>query len=310
MQAAVQRKRGVAEDLDMRQAAAHHAAHRPQIFPGGASQPNDRRWLDSAAVMVLVPSVPRRVFPVLGARIDAVTMDEACARIAAWAAAGESRTVCICNAHSAVTASADAVFRAAVAGADMATPDGAPVAWMLRRQGVSGQRRVSGPDLMLAYLDGAAARAEPIYLYGSTPETLQALEAALKARWPALPIAGSHSPPFRAPTEAEIAADVARIHASGARTVWVSLGCPKQELWMAARRGTLMRPMIGVGAAFDFHAGTVARAPGWMQDHGLEWLHRLLSEPRRLWRRYLVTNTLFVLGAARQLVRPRRGEVR
>jgi N-acetylglucosaminyldiphosphoundecaprenol N-acetyl-beta-D-mannosaminyltransferase len=245
----------------------------------------------------------RRTLPVLGARIDAVTMDEALTRIAAWAAAGESRTVCICNAHSAVTASTDAAFREAVNGADLATPDGAPVAWMLRRQGVAGQRRVSGPDLMWAYLERAEGRREPIYLYGSTPETLAALQAALHRRFPALPIAGSWSPPFRAPTAEEIAADLERIHTSGARTVWVSLGCPKQELWMAERRGALMRPMLGVGAAFDFHAGTVARAPRWMQDNGLEWLHRLLSEPRRLWRRYLVTNTLFVLGAARQLLR-------
>jgi N-acetylglucosaminyldiphosphoundecaprenol N-acetyl-beta-D-mannosaminyltransferase len=248
----------------------------------------------------------RRTLPVLGARIDAVTMDEALARIAAWAKDGESRTVCICNAHSAVTAGTDPAFREAVNGADLATPDGAPVAWMLRRLGVAGQRRVSGPDLMLAYLAQAAARREPIYLYGSTPETLRTLEAALNRRFPALPIAGSWSPPFRAPTAEEIAADVERIHASGARTVWVSLGCPKQELWMAARRGILLRPMIGVGAAFDFHAGTVARAPRWMQERGLEWLHRLFSEPRRLWRRYLVTNTLFVLGAARQLLRGRQ----
>lgn len=248
----------------------------------------------------------RSTWPVLGASIDALSMDEACARIAEWANNGESRVVCICNAHSAVTASSNPAFRAALATADMATPDGAPVAWMLRRQGVRGQQRVSGPDLMLAYLEAAAGRGEPVYLYGSTPETLHALRSALQTRWPTLVVAGSHSPPFRTPTPAEIEADIARIHDSGARTVWVSLGCPKQELWMAARRGTLMRPMIGVGAAFDFHAGTLPRAPLWMQRHGLEWLHRLAHEPRRLWRRYLVTNTLFVLGVIQQAIHGNR----
>ena len=123
--------------------------------------------------------------------------------------------------------------------------------------------------------------------------------------FPGLVIAGAVSPPFRPSTAEEEAAAVQAINASGARTVWVGLGCPKQELWMAAHRGRVQAVMVGVGAAFDYHADTVARAPTWMQRAGLEWLHRLASEPRRLWRRYLVTNTLFVLGAAAQLLRRR-----
>ncbi|RVU44341.1 WecB/TagA/CpsF family glycosyltransferase [Rubrivivax rivuli] len=240
--------------------------------------------------------------PVLGAPIDVVSAAAARARIATWAAQRESRVVCICNVHSVVTARQDPAFHAAIEQADLATPDGAPVAWMLRQLGAAGQARVSGPDLMADYLHEAAARGEAVFLYGSTEATLQALQKLLPLRHPGLRIAGAISPPFRPLTPEEDEAHVRAINASGAGTVWVSLGCPKQELWMAAHRGRVQAVMLGVGAAFDFHAGTVARAPAWMREHGLEWLHRLASEPRRLWRRYLVTNTLFVWGALRQLL--------
>lgn len=247
----------------------------------------------------------RRTLPVIGAQIDVISPGQALVQISEWACAHESRYICICNVHSVVTASQDDRFRRAVAQADMATPDGAPVAWMLKRQGASGQVRVSGPDLMLDYCQHAASRGESIYLYGSTPETLAKLQQQLKARWPALRVAGAESPPFRALTPEEDAAAVSRINASGAGTVWVSLGCPKQELWMVEHKGRVRAVMIGVGAAFDFHAGTIQRAPAWMRSNGLEWLHRLISEPRRLWRRYLVTNTAFMLGALRQLLTSR-----
>lgn len=251
-----------------------------------------------------LPELPddRQTLPVLGAPIDVLSPGLAVQRISRWARARESRYVCICNAHSVVTASQDKAFQAVVSGADMATPDGAPVAWVLRRLGASAQSRVSGPDLMLDYLAHAETTGESVYLYGSTSETLSALLTALNTRFPALRIAGHHSPPFRALSAEEDEADVQRINASGAGTVWVSLGCPKQERWMEDHRGRIHAVMIGVGAAFDFHAGTTPRAPEWMRDANLEWLHRLLSEPRRLWRRYLVTNTLFIVGAARQLL--------
>jgi len=180
----------------------------------------------------------------------------------------------------------------------MATPDGAPIAWMLRRLGFPDQPRISGTDLMRAYLAQASQRAEPIFLFGGTEEALAALQRNLRAEFPALVIAGAISPPFRPITPEEDAAMVAQINASGARTVWVGLGCPKQEKWMLAHRGRVQAVMLGVGAAFDFISGTKARAPAWVQGLGLEWLHRLASEPGRLWKRYLVTNTLFVLGAA------------
>lgn len=258
------------------------------------------------AQSTLNPKDDRHTLPVLGSPIDVIDAPRAVQRISAWACARESRYVCICNAHSVVTAAQDAGFRQAIVHADMATPDGAPVAWMLKRQGALGQQRVSGPDLMLDYCAHAAETGEPIYLYGSTETTLAALQRMLRARWPALRIAGAESPPFRALTPEEDAAVVQRINASGACTVWVSLGCPKQELWMAAHRGRVHAVMLGVGAAFDFHAGVVPRAPAWMRNNGLEWLHRLASEPGRLWKRYLLTNTSFMLGAARQLLRGQR----
>jgi N-acetylglucosaminyldiphosphoundecaprenol N-acetyl-beta-D-mannosaminyltransferase len=244
----------------------------------------------------------RKVFAVLGAPIDAISGPEAVAQISLWGRQHQSRVVCICNVHSVVTATQDTGFMEVLKHADMATPDGAPVAWMLRRLGHTRQRRVSGPDLMLDYCAHAAASGEPIFLLGSTGHTLARLQHNLHHRWPALHIAGALSPPFRPLSAQEDEAIVAAINESGACTVWVSLGCPKQEQWMHQHRGRVQAVMVGVGAAFDFHAGTVSRAPRWMREAGLEWLHRLCSEPRRLWKRYLVTNTAFVIGATRQLL--------
>ncbi len=252
--------------------------------------------------------VLKQTVKVLRAPIDAVSWPDALARIATWAASRDSRYVCICNAHSVVTAGQDPAFGTVVAQADMATPDGAPVAWMMRKLGFPTQQRINGPDLMWKYCAEAAVRNESIYLYGGTEETLAILQTKLASTFPTLQVAGAYSPPFRALTPAEDAAVVERINASGAGTVWVSLGCPKQELWMAAHRGRIQAVMVGVGAAFDYHAGTIQRAPLWMQNAGLEWLYRLVSEPRRLWRRYLVTNTLFIAGAARQLLTRRHAE--
>lgn len=201
-----------------------------------------------------------------------------------------------------VTASNDAAFGRVVNEADMVTPDGAPVAWMLRRLGHVGQQRINGPDLMWRYCEQALLRAEPIFFYGSSEETLATLKLKLLVAFPALNIAGAISPPFRALTTDEDTAIVAQINASGAGVVFVSFGCPKQELWMAAHRGQINAVMIGVGAAFDYHAGTIKRAPKWMQHSGLEWFYRLASEPRRLWKRYLVTNALFIVLAGRQLL--------
>ena len=201
-----------------------------------------------------------------------------------------------------VTATQDREFGKIVSEADMVTPDGAPVAWMLRKLGHADQQRINGPDLMIRYCALAAERGESIFLYGSTPETLATLQGVLVSRFPALVIAGAYSPPFRPLTAEEDQAVIEQINTSGAGSVWVSLGCPKQEKWMAEHRGKINAVMVGVGAAFDYHAGTIQRAPLWMQHAGLEWLHRLCSEPRRLWRRYFFTNTCFIWLATKQLL--------
>jgi N-acetylglucosaminyldiphosphoundecaprenol N-acetyl-beta-D-mannosaminyltransferase len=240
---------------------------------------------------------------VIGAPIDVVHWGGAVATILRWAAAGESRYVCACNVHSVVTAQRDPALAASVRGADMVLPDGAPVAWLMRKCGYPAQRRVTGPDLMWRYFAAAAVYGESIFLYGSAPETLQRLQQRIGQSFPGLRIAGAHSPPFRELSADEEREVVELINASGATTVWVSLGCPKQELWMAQHRDRLRAVTVGVGAAFAFHAGTARRAPRWMQRLSLEWLHRLLSEPRRLWRRYLSTNGVFVVAALRQVLR-------
>jgi N-acetylglucosaminyldiphosphoundecaprenol N-acetyl-beta-D-mannosaminyltransferase len=253
------------------------------------------------------PSNPlRRCANVVGSPIDVLDWAGALQTISCWAAHRESRYVCICNAHSVVTATQDPSFRDILVHADMATPDGAPVAWLMRRTGHPGQQRINGPDLMFRFCERAAADGTPVFLLGSAPETLAMLQGRLLAALPRLVIAGTMSPPFRELSSAEDEELVATVNRAQPGVVFVSLGCPKQERWMAAHRGRIQAVMIGVGAAFDFHAGTVARAPGWMRHNGLEWLHRLVSEPRRLWRRYLVTNSAFIVGAARQLLH-RRG---
>ena len=249
---------------------------------------------------------PLQTVAILGSPISVCTESAVVQQLLEWAEQGQSKVVCICNVHSVVTASRDADFARVLAEADLATPDGAPIAWMMRKLGVSHQHRVSGPDLMLACCKRAAESGLSVYLLGSTDATLSALATQLQASIPALQIAGMHSPPFRSLSKDEDEAIIRAIHVSGAKLVWVSLGCPKQETWMAEHRNNLMAVMVGVGAAFDFHAGLIKRAPLWMRNAGLEWLHRLLQEPRRLWRRYLITNSVFIFGALMQLIDQRQ----
>ncbi|RJG05769.1 glycosyltransferase [Noviherbaspirillum cavernae] len=253
--------------------------------------------------------MPRKGKAILEAFIDAVTWDDAIGRIMRWGAAHESRYVCICNVHSVVTTTSDIEFKIAVNNADMATPDGAPIAWALRRLGFPAQERINGPDLMWKYLAEAERAGQTVFFYGSTDATLEKLDKVLARQFPRLQVGGRHAPPFRPLSMQEDEAIVKTINDSGAHVVFVGLGCPKQEKWMAEHRGRINAVMIGVGAAFDYHSGTVKRAPLWWQNNGLEWLYRLGSEPRRLFRRYMVTNTLFILGFMRQLLDVLRKEV-
>lgn len=246
--------------------------------------------------------MPRKGQSVLGTWIDALAWDEALKKIIEWGDARQSRYVCICNVHSVVTATRDQEFKQVVNNADMATSDGAPIAWALRKLGFPGQQRINGPDLMWRYLRIAEKEGQTVFFYGSTDETLQKLHASIAKEFPMLKIAGMHSPPFRALSAEEDTEEVDLINGSGANVVFVGLGCPKQEKWMADHRGRINAVMIGVGAAFDYHSGVVKRAPLWWQHNGLEWLYRLISEPKRLLKRYMVTNTLFIIGISFQLI--------
>jgi N-acetylglucosaminyldiphosphoundecaprenol N-acetyl-beta-D-mannosaminyltransferase len=194
---------------------------------------------------------------------------------------------------------------AAVAAATLATPDGMPLVWALRALGHERATRIYGPDLMAMFCARAARSGVPMYLYGGRDaESVALLQARLRERFPGIVIAGAHATPFRPLSEAENEQDVRRINASGAAVVWVGTGQPKQEQWMHEMRPRLTAPLlVGVGAAFDFHAGLVSQAPPWMQRSGLEWTYRLSREPRRLWRRYARYNPRFVAGFAAQYAR-------
>jgi N-acetylglucosaminyldiphosphoundecaprenol N-acetyl-beta-D-mannosaminyltransferase len=199
----------------------------------------------------------------------------------------------------------DADVRAAVLGATLALPDGQPLVWALHALGHARATRVYGPDLMAGFCARAARAGTSIYLYGGrSAEALELLERRLRERFAGLRIAGGFSPPFRELTREEEQRAIAEINSSGAAVVWVGTGQPKQEQWMLRMRPLLSVPLlVGVGAAFDFHAGLVSQAPGWMQRNGLEWTYRLSREPRRLWRRYARYNPLFLAGFARQYTR-------
>lgn len=255
-------------------------------------------------------NVHRNGAVVLSSFIDAISWNEVLKKISMWARAHESRYVCICNVHSVVTAHQNPAFLAVLTEADAATPDGMPIAWSLRKMGFANQERINGPDLMWRYCQLAEQEGQKIYFYGSTSTTLNLLNSKLLSAFPKLLIAGMYSPPFRVLSSKEDAEIIEQINSSGAAVVFVSLGCPKQEMWMSAHRGKINAVTIGVGAAFDYHAGTIRRAPKWMQEFGLEWLYRFLSEPRRLWRRYLTTNIIFIIRVAIPLMIKRKAALR
>jgi len=197
---------------------------------------------------------------------------------------------------------------AAVLGATLAVPDGQPLVWALHALGHASATRVYGPDLMANFCARAAAAGTPMYLYGGRHTSArELLERRLRERYPGIRLVGGNSPPFRELTAEEDERAIADINESGAAVVWVGTGQPRQEQWMHRMRPRLRAPLlVGVGAAFDFHAGLVSQAPGWMQRSGLEWSYRLSREPRRLWRRYARHNPRFVVGFARQYARHRR----
>ncbi len=236
---------------------------------------------------------------VIGVPVAAGDLDSVAEAVLDAARAGRGGYVCIANVHMATEARRDPALLAVMENALLCASDGMPLVWELRRQGRAAGR-VAGPDLMAALCARARDEGLPIYLYGGDGDTLARLRARLAARFPGLAVAGAEAPPLLPARPAADAEAAARIRASGARLVFVGLGCPKQEFWMAANAPGLPAVLLGVGAAFGFLAGTLERAPVWMQRAGLEWLYRLGCEPRRLWRRYLVTNGRYLADLARE----------
>jgi N-acetylglucosaminyldiphosphoundecaprenol N-acetyl-beta-D-mannosaminyltransferase len=240
---------------------------------------------------------------ILGMRVDATTYEDASKRIVAWAMRHESRYICVATVNNAMEAHDDPAFSNAMNGADLVTADGMPLVWGLRLLGVKDASRVYGPDLTPHLLAKAAKDGVPVGFYGGAPDALETLILRVQERWPELRVAYRHSPPFTHLTPAEEERVVENINESGARILFVGLGCPKQEWWMALRRDRVQAVMVGVGAAFDFLAGTKKQAPHVLQRLGLEWVFRLLTEPRRLWRRYLKQNPRFLVLFGAQVLR-------
>lgn len=247
---------------------------------------------------------------ILGVLVSPINMTMALDTIESWIAKDTHEYVCVTTVHAVIECQSDAALRAVYNAAGMVTPDGMPLVWLSRFYGQHQVERVYGPDLMLALCDRSQAAGYGHFLYGGAAGVPELLASKLRERFPKLRIVGTYSPPFRALTPDEDEALVNQINASGADIVWVGLGAPKQERWMATHVGRLdAAALIGVGAAFDFHSGLKPQAPLWMQRNGLEWLFRLLTEPRRLWKRYLTTNPLFVALALAQAAGLKRWDV-
>lgn len=257
------------------------------------------------------PSMPNLTSrAIVGMRVDATSYDDASERVMAWAAQGASRSVAVATVNNVMEAHDDRSFASVMDACDLVTPDGMPLVWALRALGVRGATRVYGPELTPLLLAQAARHGVPVGFYGGTDEVLEALRSRIERDLPTLEVAYAYAPPFRPLTPEEDAEVVEAIVASGCRILFVGIGCPKQERWIVEHRPAVPAVMLGVGAAFDFYAGRKRQAPGWMQRSGLEWVFRLATEPRRLWKRYLRHNPRFVALFAAQLVQTslRRGK--
>jgi N-acetylglucosaminyldiphosphoundecaprenol N-acetyl-beta-D-mannosaminyltransferase len=246
---------------------------------------------------------PRRC-NVLGVGISAVNQSSALEMIADWIATRQRQYVCITGVHGVMESQRDPALKTIHNRAGLVTPDGVPMVWMNWLAGNTNVSRVYGPDLMLNVCGAGIARGWRHYFYGGGPGVADMLARALTKRFPGIVIAGMYTPPFRLLSEAEDAQVVEQINAARPDVIWVGLSTPKQEYWMSAHLGRLEAPvMVGVGAAFDFNAGLKKQAPLWMRNCGLEWAFRLCTEPRRLWKRYLINNPLFLMQLSLQALR-------
>ena len=239
---------------------------------------------------------------IVGMKVSPTSYSDASDTIHNWARQGASKYVCIASVNNVMESYDSPEFKRVMNNADLVTPDGIPVVWALRLLGHRNATRVYGPDLTPILLQMAAESGFPVGFYGGAPEVLERLLEVVAQRFPTLRIAYSFSPPFRPLTPQEDHRVVEAINAAGVRILFIGLNTPKQDYWMAAHRDRVQAVMVGVGAAFDFLAGTKPQAPRWMMPLGLEWVFRFATEPRRLWKRYLKHNPRYVVLLALQLL--------
>jgi N-acetylglucosaminyldiphosphoundecaprenol N-acetyl-beta-D-mannosaminyltransferase len=240
---------------------------------------------------------------ILGVGVNAIDMSIAINTVRGWIDRNDRNFVCVTGVPGVMESYRDPALRKIHNAAGLVTPDGMPLVWLGRRLGFGQIKRVYGPDLMLALCEYSMGKAYSHFLYGGAPEVPEKLAEELKDRFPGLQVAGVYSPPFRDLTPDEDEGVIKMINDSGAQIVWIGLSTPKQEKWMSLHLKKLKAPvLIGVGAAFDIHSGLKPQAPAWMRNSGLEWLFRLITEPKRLWRRYAINNPMFVALATRQLL--------
>ena len=239
---------------------------------------------------------------ILGMRVDATDYADASNRIMEWSSQAHPRYVCLANVHMVMESHDSPDFRNCVNSADLVASDGTPLVWVMRLRGARKAQHVRGATLTQCVLEQCAGKRVPVGFYGGTEHVLQQLQQHSKNQFPDLQVVYAYSPPFRQLNRNELEKVWTSINASGARILFVALGCPKQEAWMAAARPAVNLVMLGVGAVFEMLAGTKKQAPLWAQRLGLEWLFRLLAEPRRLWQRYLRHNPRFLLYVATECV--------
>jgi N-acetylglucosaminyldiphosphoundecaprenol N-acetyl-beta-D-mannosaminyltransferase len=245
----------------------------------------------------------RRTFMAASMPVDLLTGEALLDKLEAAVRAGMKHRVIFCNVSTVVECQENAALREAVGTAEIVSPDGMPLVWLARLKGQTGIERVDGPSFMKTAMAWGVQHGWRHYLYGGSDTVLPRLVDNLRTEMPDLQIAGSESPPFRELTEEEKAGAIDRINGSGADLVWIGLGMPKQEIWMAHHQPLLdASVLLGVGAAFDFHGGSKRRAPVWMQRSGLEWSYRLAQEPGRLWKRYLMGNGRFLYLVGKEAV--------
>jgi N-acetylglucosaminyldiphosphoundecaprenol N-acetyl-beta-D-mannosaminyltransferase len=238
---------------------------------------------------------------VIGFPVTALPFNAQINLIMKWASSRLSKYVCVANVHMLMEARTDPTFAAVLENADLVTPDGMPLVWLMKLMGVMHQDRVAGMDIFLALCEQASERQISVFFLGSKPEILERMQEKLHQDFPKLKVADMQPLPFRSLTPEEDEATVRKINESGAGLVLVSLGCPKQELWMSQHQGRVDAVMLGLGGVFPVYAGIQKWAPNWIRKAGLEWLYRLIQEPRRLWRRYLGTIPPFIYLACRQV---------